>query len=586
MFFLLRKIGTLLRGKATPFQIIAGCMLGAMLGFMPGFATAPGLIAALALALILINANLVLAALIGMVAKLLSLLLLPVSFYAGRALLDGPTEGLFKTLINAPVLALFGFESYVATGGLFIGGLLGLVAGVLIARGITAFRRKMADAGQNSARYQALSSKPWMRFGVFLLAGGGMKDPDYAALLQKSTGNPVRPLGVVFVVLSAILAVVTYQFFSGEIVTTALRSGLERANGATVDLESAEIDLKAGRMKLTGLAVADPNALGTDLFRAQVVEADISGANLLRKRLQLDRVVVSGATSGEARRVPGRRTPTAAKVPPPVPIPDAQTIEDFIRNAQVWRERLAQAKQWLDKLSAPPTEDDAAVAGESLEERLHRLAAAQGHAQLKASHLIAGAPTLLIAELQANGVTVAQLPGEILDITARNLSTQPALAEGAPSITVTSASDRVGFSAKLGGVGTTASDGAIAFHYRELPVDTVMQSLKSTATTLKGGTIDLAASGRYFPGSGTIDLPIEATIRGSTLSLGGRDTKVNNFALPIGLSGSLDNPRIKVEAKSLGDLALKAGTDALKDKATEKLQEKAGGLLDRLRGGK
>ena len=586
MFFLLRKIGTLLRGKATPFQIIAGCMLGAMLGFMPGFATAPGLIAALALALILINANLVLAALIGMVAKLLSLLLLPVSFYAGRALLDGPTEGLFKTLINAPVFALFGFESYVATGGLFIGGLLGLLAGVLIARGITAFRRKMADAGQNSARYQALSSKPWMRFGVFLLAGGGMKDPDYAALLQKSTGNPVRPLGVVFVVLSAILAVVTYQFFSGEIVTTALRSGLERANGATVDLESAEIDLKAGRMTLTGLAVADPNALGTDLFRAQVVEADISGANLLRKRLQLDRVVVSGATSGEARRVPGRRTTTAAKVPPPVPIPDAQTIEDFIRNAQVWRERLAQAKQWFDKLSAPPAEDDAAVAGESLEDRLRRIGAAQGHASLKATHLITGAPTLLIAELQANGVTVAQLPGEMLDITARNLSTQPALAEGAPSITITSASDRVGFSAKLGGVGTTASDGAIAFHYRELPVDTVMQSLKSTATTLRGGTIDLAASGRYFPGSGTIDLPIEATIRGSTLSLGGRDTKVNNFALPIGLSGSLDHPRIKVEAKSLGDLALKAGTDALKDKATEKLQEKAGGLLDRLRGGK
>jgi hypothetical protein len=134
-------------------------------------------------------------------------------------------------------------------------------------------------------------------------------------------------------------------------------------------------------------------------------------------------------------------------------------------------------------------------------------------------------------------------------------------------------------------VGTAADDGALAFHYRGLPVDTVMQSLKSTAT-LKGGTIDLAASGRYFPGSGTIELPIEATIRESTLSLGGRDTKVNRFTLPIGLSGSLDNPRIKVDAKSLGDLALKAGTDALKSKATEKLQEKAGGLLDRLRGGK
>lgn len=586
MFFILRRIGTLLRGKATPFQIIAGSVLGAMLGFMPGFATAPGLIAALALALILINANLILAALIGLVAKLLALLLLPVSFYVGRALLDGPSEGLFKALVNAPVFALFGFESYVATGGLFVGGLLGLVAGVLVARGITAYRRKMADAGQNSALIMSLSDKPWMRFGLFVFAGGGLKDPDYAALLQKTTGNPVRPLGVVLVVLASILAVVTYQFFAGEIVTTTLRSGLERANGATVDLESAEVDLKAGRMTLTGLAMADPNAPGTDLFRAQVIEADISGANLLRKRLQLDRVVVSGTTSGETRRIPGRRAPTAEKTRVPLPIPDAQTIEDFIRNAQVWRERLAQVRQWLDKLSTPPAEDDAAVAGESLGDRLRRLAAAHGYAGLKATHLITGAPTLLISELQANGVTVAHLPGEVLDITARNLSTQPALAEGAPAITIRSASDRVGFSATLGGVGTTASDGVMAFHYRDLPVDTVMQSLRSTATSLKGGTIDLVASGRYHAGSGTIELPIEATIRGSTLSLGGRDTAVSRFTLPIGVSGALDNPRIKVDAKSLGDLALKAGTEALKSKATEKLQEKAGGLLDRLRGGK
>jgi hypothetical protein len=41
-------------------------------------------------------------------------------------LLDGPTQGLFKALINAPVFALFGFDNYVATGALALGLVIGL----------------------------------------------------------------------------------------------------------------------------------------------------------------------------------------------------------------------------------------------------------------------------------------------------------------------------------------------------------------------------------------------------------------------------------------------------------------------------
>lgn len=587
MIFLLRKLGKLLRGNVTPFQIIAGCMLGAMLGFMPGFMQAPGLIVALTFALLLINANLLLAGFVGIATKLLSLLLLPVSFYAGRALLDGPTEALFKVLINAPVFALFGFETYVTTGGLLIGGLLGLATGILITRGITAFRTKMADLNENSPKYEEVMGKTWMKLGTFIFVGGGSKKTDYAALLEKKTGNPIRIIGVVLVTLCIVLGAVTYQFFSASIVTTALRSGLEQANGATVDLESAELDLKAGRMTLNGIAVADPNNLGADLFRAVKIEADVSGANLLRKRLQLDRVVVTGATSGEKRRIPGRRTVAAPEpvATVPVPIPDTKSIDDYINNAKVWRERLAQAKKWIDKISGPASSEPTEAEEEDLEARLRRLAESQGYASLSAPHLIEGAPTLLISELQANQVTVSQLPGEVLNIVAHNLSTQPGLAGGSPKVSINSESDNVAFEADFGGISATGGDNALSFHYRGIPVDQVMGSLKSTKTTLKGGTIDVAASGRYFTTSGTIDLPLKATLHDTTLSLAGRDTKVSSFTLPIGLAGSLDNPRIKVDAKSLGDLALKAGTDALKEKATEKLKEKAGGLFNKLLGG-
>jgi len=106
-----RKIGKVIRGKATPFQILAACVLGAVIGFTPSFTLAPGLIIALIVAVMLINANLAVAGLIGMTAKPLSLLLMPVTFKVGQFLIDGPTQPMFRWAVNAPVLAFLGLES-------------------------------------------------------------------------------------------------------------------------------------------------------------------------------------------------------------------------------------------------------------------------------------------------------------------------------------------------------------------------------------------------------------------------------------------------------------------------------------------
>ncbi len=62
-----RKIGKVIRGNATPAQLMLACLLGSALGFMPGFAQAPGLILLLAVALIILNGNLAVAVLIGAV---------------------------------------------------------------------------------------------------------------------------------------------------------------------------------------------------------------------------------------------------------------------------------------------------------------------------------------------------------------------------------------------------------------------------------------------------------------------------------------------------------------------------------------
>ena len=65
------------------------------------------------------------------------------------------------------------------------------------------------------------------------------------------------------------LLFVVKALFTDEILSAYLRNGLETVNGASVDLEATQIDLAAGKLLVTGLAMADPEALDTDLLRAR-----------------------------------------------------------------------------------------------------------------------------------------------------------------------------------------------------------------------------------------------------------------------------------------------------------------------------
>jgi len=590
---LFRKIGALIRGRVTPFQLMAACVLGAVVGFLPGWAKAPGLMALATLLLIVLNANLLVAGLVGLGARLLSLLAAPLLFSLGRFLLDGPTRGLFESIINAPVLALFGLEYYVVAGGLLAGLIVGGIVGFLAITVITAYRRKMVDLEKNSERFKQYSSKGWVKWLTWVLVGGGAgKKVSYEQLLSKKLGNPIRPLGAVFAVLVVVLVFLLQGFARGPIVTAAVQSGLERANGATVDLGGADLNLKEGRLTITGLAMADPNQLDTDLFRAAAIEADVSAGSLLRKRLQLDRVQISDATSGEKRAVPGIRvTP-----PPPEPEPEpavegTKTLEDYLKDAAVWKERLAQARQWLEKLSGPadetaPAPEGPTVKTETLEERLRRQVEELGYHRVKADHRIRQSPTLTVTELVAEQVKITQLPEETLSITGRHLSTHPALLGETPELQIASSGNTLGFSTRLGQFGASPSDNTLAVHYHGLSTDDVAGQLKLAGERpLSGGTIDLNAQGTWTTvGGASVNLPLKATLRQVTLAMPGlQPTKVELLEIPIGIEGRLDRPRIRVDDKGLADALVKAGVqrakDELQSKAQEELEKQVGGEL-------
>lgn len=587
---LLRSIGKTLRGASTPYQIVLACVLGAMIGFVPGWATGGGLLVALSLLLIVLNANLGVAALVAAGAKLLSLALTPVSFTVGRALLDGPTQPLLAAAINAPVSALLGLDYYVTTGGAAIGLVIGLGVGVGLVAVISSFRKRMAGVEESSEAYKRYAAKWWVRLLAFLLIGGGPGKKPYSQLLTKRIGNPIRPLGVALVALFIGLLWIVQAFASGPILTAALISGLESANGATVDLDNAEVDLKGGRLTMTGLALADPNNLTTDIFRAASLEADLSGADLLRRRIGMDRVVVKEASSGAQRRFPGRLVG-----PPPTPAPaptgqgDEKTIDDYIKQAKEWKERLAQLRKWLEEVSggegdpAPGTPEEQR---ETLRERLEREVREKGYRNVRADHLLEGAPTFLVRDLVAEGVTAAQLEGEVLDIHGTNLSTQPHLVEGAAKIEIRSRSGRLEADVSLAGASGVGTDTGLHFAYTGLSADMIGSAMAVAGQApMRGGTVDVEMTGKWDRGRvGYIHMPLDVTLRNTTLSVpgipGAGSAKVEQFTLPIGLRGPIDNPRIMVDDKRLADALVQAGAGKLVEKGqkeVEKAIDKAAG---------
>jgi hypothetical protein len=414
---------------------------------------------------------------------------------------------------------------------------------------------------------------------------------------------------VVFAVVVVALLFILQMFAAGPIVRLAVEKGLENANGATVDLAEADLNLKENKLILGKLAMADPNALDTDLFRAEQLEADISGMSLLRKQIQLDRVVIRDASHGEKRAKPGRLIgPPPEPTSPPPTDPEIKSIDDYLQDAKVWKERLTQVKRWLEELSGPEADRTAGTdpetgqeRTETLSERLAREVREKGYAQVRASHLVVGAPTVTVNELQAEKVRVTGLEDQTLDISATNLSTHPKLLGREPKVVVRSSADTLGLDLALGEFAPSPGKNLLEFFYKGLDTDEVAKQLKAGDNPpVQGGTMDLQAKGEWFSAGGVqVDLPFQATLHNATISLPGTAaTKVETFTLPIGVRGPLDNPRVQIDDKQLASALKQAGLSAAKaaltDKAKEALSEQAGdqigeagkGLLNNILGGR
>ena len=580
--FIIRKIGKTLRGQAKPYQIISAAILGTLIGFAPPLSNAPLYLVGVVILLAILNANFFIATFTAGVAKLLALALMPVSFELGLILVDGPLQGFFATLINAPVTALMGFDYYVTAGGTVLALVLGTLIGVGYVTLIGRFRKKMADVEAHSEKYADFASKRVVRIVMWVLFGGKAKMTYTELTEQSKIGNPVRPLGVVFAVLLVGLLFVVQQFFASNLITTLLKGQLEEFHGATVDVQGVELDLANGQLTVDQLAMADPDNLGTDLIRAKQVQAKISTANLLRKRIVIDTIVVDDAVQGATRDTPGV---LIGKRPEPSVPEEAKSIEDWFARAKVWKERLDTFRNWLEKLRGSAEEG---AADEEEKDRLRKWADLYGHADVRATHLVEDTPTVLVRDTKINKLRAQWPDEETLDLHATNLSTHPELAPDKPRITVKSSAETFDLDIAIAPRAKPDLQSTLKLTLRNQSIDETLDDLDvGSDTAFSGGTWLAGIDGDWSDLSG-LDLPLTLILENTNLALPGIDpTPIERMPLSFGITGPMDSPGLTIDHEQLiqslkenaGNAILNQYVGKASDELKAKLGEELGGEL-------
>ncbi len=574
---LFRKLVKLVRGGAGPIQIITGALLGMLIGMTPGINLT---VVGLALALLILNASFGVAMLGILVGKLLCLVLAPLTFQIGYALIHGtPLGGLIPAVSETPVAAWLDLHYYCLVGGLPIALALGVVLGWLINRALDGLRRGIQASLDRSEKLQRAGQNIFVRILLRLLFGKQKKP--LAELL--GVRHPVfRKAGVILCLILIIPLAGFQALFADSTARNGVVEGLQMATGAEVNVDRVELSLTEGKLIITGLQVTDPDKPTHNLFQADRLESDVSLTDLLAHRIVVDNMTVDKLLLDVKRDKPGK----VFVEPEEIPEPSGSTVDDYFEKGKKVAEYLKKLKRYLDEHKKEQAEE--VPNAEDVAEEARR----RGYLKMAAGNLLAQRPRVTIRHIEIREVPVAE--NVVLSLVGKEVSERPDLNEEPMTWEIRRAGE-IGGKVKQTGLLTLDFTTLDAMH--EIKIDAPNVRLGDMAEfsnkvplSFSDALVDLVGAGGKF-NADTMHLVLPIKLRNVKVStrkdepfLGMNPAtakeildKLTTWDMIIGLDGAIAGPTVSVDDRQLLARLKKAmkeaGQEALASMANDQLQK-------------
>ncbi len=415
----IRKLGKALRGGSTFREMFLGVLLGFAVGMIPGVNLT---LVTLILLLLFLNTNGALAAIGIMAGKILCLLLAPVTFQIGYAMIHSlGLVGMVRFFADTPVLALLDLHIYCLLGAIPLIVILGVPLAWGISRGIIKSRDRLASATAGNEKMRKAAENKFTRFMMRIVFG---KQKETFAEMADKAKSPLILKGRVIAAASVLgLLIVGQLVFLDSLAASGMVRAIAAANGAEVNVANADLSLFSGRLVIEGLEVTDAARPTHNQLQATKIVADISISDLLARRFVAEKIVIEGMQTDVERSSPGEVYRAKEKEEDPV----GGLLSKFSKSAEYAKE-IKRFNDRLQKLKAHLKSEDSATA-EPDKDDLAAQAKAQGYLRLSAKDSLTKHPIWVIREIRISPIELR--PGlPTFTAEGKNLSSHPSLYEG------------------------------------------------------------------------------------------------------------------------------------------------------------
>ncbi|MFC4891774.1 TIGR03546 family protein [Pseudofrancisella aestuarii] len=559
------KLMSTIFSQTTPAQLLLVSILGFVFGFIPGFSYAPLLFILTIFLVLILRVNIGIFIIIALIAKALSFMIEGLSFGVGTFLIDGFAQPLFKKIVNTPVLAYAGFDYYLVTGAFVVSIILGVVVGLILAKIYKGFVSKMAKLQAENGLYTKITSKLSTKIASKILLGKNISKVDWQKMAKKRFLQPFRILGVTLVAIIVALIYMSPKLLETTLVSNIIKQQLSKANGATVDYKSINLDFSEAKLEIAGLGAANPSDLHEDRFYAESVSASLNMTGILTKHLVLDNVKLDGVKLNKERSSKGELYGEKTQAINPAVdenINNVKTIsgdvnklqqlnlDNYLNNAKTASKVAKGIKQGAEVLSnfkpSPKTtaKEQQNVAKEE--------AKTYGYANVRAESLETKKPMLTILNTYINNYEDF---GNIFNVYLGNISTNPTLLGEPTTIKINTAkNDDINANVTISNKADTANN--VEFKFKNLGNNLVkgldIQNLKLNA---KNASISGKGSWNFESGKNiSFNIPLVVNLDGVTADFNGFDQKLQNLQLNALLSGDLNNTNFSIDKSSIDNI--------------------------------